>query len=609
MGKRPVTKIEHALALAAKGFKVFPIAPGQKAPPLLHGWPQRASSDPDVVRDFWIAVPDANIGISCEGMIVVDVDVKKGGDESLQKLEMIHGFPDTLVSRTPTGGRHLYFRGPSVANSVSTLGTGLDIRSQGGYVVAPGSVVAAGEYRVETEAGVADAPEWLVQKLGTYTPREQTEKVNVEDAAAEVVDRARDWLRTAPRSVKGDGGDQTAYMVACSLRDFGVSYRQACELMRSDAWDNGCGWGAKLEDKPIRSAYRYAQNEPGSRAALPDDFPVVPELGTEQPKKGILAAVYRLSAFAESQQKGPGYLVKGLLQRRTYAELFGAPGEGKTFVALDLAYCVAAGKPWMGRKSHGGAVLYLAYEGIGGLVKRAQALRKKYGAADVPLYVAGAAYNLREPAGRRELGGLITAMGVNAPVLIVIDTFARALMGGDENSAQDVGAFNSAVAALIENTGACTLIVHHSGKNKSAGARGSSALLGAIDTELEVDGGQLIARKQRDVETGEPIGFRLVPVLVGLDEDGDEVTSCVVESATVVADRATGRLTGNPKRGFDVLCEIAPNNVPVSELKWREACAGFLPKRQASFWDMRKTLVQRGFVIADETGMVTRRME
>lgn len=616
-----MTKLEHALALAAKGFRVFPIKPGEKAPPLLNGWPQRASSDPDTVRDFWIAVPDANIGISCEGLLVVDVDVKKGGDESYERLDLVEGFVPTLATRTPSGGRHLFYRlgedTAGVSNSVGAVGDGIDIRSTGGYVVAPGSAVAAGTYEWDSDTDIQAAPPWLVEAAGRpVAVREPGASNPVVDADETVVARARDWLRTAPRSVKGQGGDQTAYTVACSLRDFGVSYRQACELMRSDAWDNGCGWGPKLEDKPIRSAYRYAQNEPGSKAALPGDFPVVPDSGTIVPKKGIQAVAYRLSQFANSEQKGPGYLIKGLLQRRTYAELFGAPGEGKTFVAFDIAYCVAAGKPWMGRKVHvrqdglGGPVLYLAYEGIGGLVKRAQALRQKYGEVDVPLYIAGASFNLREQKGRHELRDTLSAIG-EKPVLIVIDTLARALMGGDENSAQDVGAFNSAVAALIESTGACVMIIHHSGKNKNAGARGSSALLGAIDTELEVDGGMLVAKKQRDVETGEPIGFVLKPVLVGMDEDGDEVTSCVVEPGAVgVAAKPTGRLRENNKRGFEALCDLAPDNSPVPLEKWQAACGAFITKDLSKrFYDIKRVLVKNGYVVVDDMGMATRRME
>jgi hypothetical protein len=302
-------------------------------------------------------------------------------------------------------------------------------------------------------------------------------------------------------------------------------------------------------------------------------------------------------------------LVKGLLERRSYAELFGAPGEGKTFVALDMAYHVAAGAAWMGRKVHAGTVLYLAYEGTGGLVKRAQALRQKYGHKDVPLYIAPAAFNLRDLIGRKALADLLATLP-EKPVFIVIDTFARALMGGDENSAQDVGAFNSAVAALIDSTQACVMIIHHSGKNKSAGARGSSALLGAIDTELEVDNHTVTANKQRDVEACEPIGFKLVPLIVSVDEDGDDITSCVVEPAQAPPAGVNVRLGGNAKRGFEALCTLKPDNAPADPEDWKRLCEPFLgPRVRQGFYDLKKALLKKGVIIEDGSGYITRRME
>jgi len=604
-----LTKLDAALALAARGFKIFPIKAGKKAPPLWKDWPARATSE---VTQF---PQDANIGIHTVGMIVIDVDAKKGGNDALVYLQMAYDLPETLTTLTPTGGRHLFYTLPAghggVPNSVEGLGSGLDIRSTNGYVVGPGSETKDGTYTFQNDLPIAPAPEWLVLKLGTVMPKTGTPAEPVADASDALVDRAREWLRTAPRSVKGAGGDQTAYQVACHLRDLGVSEAQAGELMRSDAWDHGCGWrGGWLEQKPIRSAYRYAQNAPGVAAASPDDFPVI-DMSAEPVAKlnKNRHVARRLSEFANSETKGPGYLVKGLLQRRSYAELFGAPGAGKTFVALDIAYHVAANVPWMGRKVHPGPVLYLAYEGTGGMVKRAQALRQKYGQEDVPLYVCGAAFSLREPAGRAALGQVLAEMPAK-PVLIVIDTFARALMGGDENSAQDVGAFNSAVAALIESTGACVMIIHHSGKNKNAGARGSSALLGAIDTELEVDENKVTASKQRDVEMGEPTGFKLVPVVVGMDEDGDELTSCVVEP-DVVKSGAHGRIVGNAKRGFDVLCELRPDNKPIVDREWKDACRGFLGTKSVDqrFYDLKSVLRKKGFIDVDLNGMCTRRLE
>lgn len=600
-----MSKLDAAIALAAKGFEVFPIKPGAKFPPLIKDWPNKATGSPFLFGPWWDQHPDANIGIHCKGLVVIDVDVNKGGDDSLALLEMTYGLPETLTTRTPTGGRHLYYRtSVAVPNGVDSLGAGLDVRSERGYVVAPGSEVDAGRYRFESDTDIADAPDWLVQKLGTIVPKTSTSTIDVQDAPVDVVERAREWLAKQPGAVEGEGGDAQTFKVICALRDLGPSAEQAGELLAE--WNERCSppWSLdELGDK-ITNAYTYAQNEAGVRAALPDDFPVV-DVPPAPPRKPTKVA--RLSQFANSESKGPGYLAKGLLQKASYAIAYGPPGGGKTFTLLDLAYHIAAGKEWMGHKVHGGPVLYLPFEGGGGLIKRAQALRQKYGDADVPFFIAPASFNLRELAGRQVLASIIADLP-EKPVLLVIDTLARALMGGDENSAQDVGAFNSAVAALIESTGACVLIVHHSGKNQNAGARGSSALLGAIDTELQISDNRVTASKQRDVEIGAPIGFKLVPVVVGLDSDGDEMTSCVVEPDAVGAG-PTGRLQGHAKRGFDVLCQLRPDNTPISDIEWREACLEFLPARKASFWDMKNVLMKKRYVVVDNEGLVTRRME
>lgn len=615
-----MTKLEHALALAAKGFKVFPIAAGAKKPPLLLGWPKRASSKEDEVRAFWSAVPDANIGIHCEGLVVIDVDVKNGGNDAIEFLRMSVDLPATLATITPSGGHHLFYRLPDghagVPNSASKLGPGLDIRSAGGYVVAPGSQVDAGVYAFEFESvAIADTPVWLLDKLGQAVQKLASTDA-VPPATDPALERARVWLAGQLPAYEGQGGDARTFAVACGLRDQGISEAQAVELLTH--WNALCvpPWSAAELAVKARNAYAYGQNEPGAKTATADDFPAVPaapgapvapESSSVLPSTPRSTAL-RLVDFAAREAKGPGYVVKGLLERRSYAELYGAPGEGKTFVALDLAYHVAAGRIWHDRKVHAGLVLYLAYEGTGGLVKRTQALRQHYGKADVPLYVAAATFNLRDLTGRRDLGALMATLPTK-PVLIVIDTFAHALMGGDENSAQDVGAFNTAVVDLIQNTGSCVLIVHHSGKNKAAGARGSSALQAAIDTELEIDSGQILSRKQRDVEIAPPIGFILIPLVVGLDEDGDEVTSCVVSPISTVAVPAA-RLTGNAKRGYEALCAIAKDNHPVSPTDWRTACEEFLGARpRQGFYDLKKALLRKSVVVENAQGMITRRFE
>lgn len=622
----------RADALAALGFRVFPVAAGKKAPPYWRDWPNRSSTT--ITPAEW---PDGNpvgahnVGIHCAGLLVVDVDPRSGGDSSFQLLEMTHGFPETYTVNTPSGGKHLYYRLPDghegIPNSVGRVGKGIDLRGNNGYVLGAGSHTADGRYEaVSQDTAVAPAPQWLIDAAGqprvraapgdVLSPHASLDREPVRDAPDALVERAEAWLKTAPRSVKGDGGDQTAYEVACALRDFGVSYSQACDLMRSDAWDDGCGWRlGRLEEKPIASAYRYAQNAPGGRAAQDDDFSTPEILRSEtspnlnKDRGNATRRVLRLDEFAKRQDKGPGELVKGILQKASYAALIGQPGAGKSFLMFDLGYCVASDQPWMGRRVKGGPVAYLPFEGLGGLVKRAQALRQKYGEGEVPFYILPAAgLNLRDPAGRRALGALVGEMPT-PPALIVVDTFAKAMAGGDENSAQDVGAFNLAVEALIDATGACVVAIHHSGKDKSKGARGSSALLGALDTELEVAAGLLSSTKQRDIEPGEPIGFRLDTVIVGMDPEEGEITSCVVQQADVHSPRGLPRLTGNAKNGFDILCQMAPDNQPIDMVEWDRKCrAEFLGTRKASFFEMKKILIEKGYVTMSEQGLVSRRM-
>ena len=79
--------LEVALALVRQGFLVFPLKPGAKAPPIIEGWQHAATTDEAQVRAWWAQEPNANVGIHCAGMLVIDVDPKKGGYESLQALD------------------------------------------------------------------------------------------------------------------------------------------------------------------------------------------------------------------------------------------------------------------------------------------------------------------------------------------------------------------------------------------------------------------------------------------------------------------------------------------------------------------------------------------
>lgn len=208
-----------ALDAAALGWSVFPLRPGQKRP-ALHGvehcpalgdcagghrkWEDRATSDPDRIRRAWDRLP-FNVGIATgpSNLVVVDLDVPKGksgsdapgGADTFKALCERAGqpIPVTLAVRTPTGGSHLYFTAPAgvrLGNTTGLLGRLIDTRAWGGYVVAPGSVTAAGAYEVTHPVAPEPFPAWLYgllaprQALRTLTGRPASSKTGRYAAAA-----------------------------------------------------------------------------------------------------------------------------------------------------------------------------------------------------------------------------------------------------------------------------------------------------------------------------------------------------------------------------------------------------------------------------------------
>lgn len=238
----------------------------------------------------------------------------------------------------------------------------------------------------------------------------------------------------------------------------------------------------------------------------------------------------------------PDRLVRRLLGEASLAMMFGEPGCGKTFLATDMGLHIALGQPWFGRPVSQGAVLYIAGEGLAGINNRLAGFRQWHKLKDdVPFAIVPTAVNLG-PEGRDASRVIDASREVERrtglPVkLKIIDTLARNMGAGDENAARDMGAFVSACDRIRTATSATVLIIHHSGKSQHAGARGSSALLGAVDTAMSVEkrdsGRAVIIQKQKDSPAGEEFGFSLDVVEIGEDDVGEAITTCVVKALDV----------------------------------------------------------------------------
>lgn len=206
-------------------------------------------------------------------------------------------------------------------------------------------------------------------------------------------------------------------------------------------------------------------------------------------------------------------LVHQTLMKESVSMMVGAPGCGKSFLAIDLACSTITGRPWQGLRTYGGGqpVVYMAGEGVRGVMERIKAWCH-YHRIDVSaivgrLYVLYGGLELQEDLERVLI--LEVLAEIPPPSLVIVDTLHRHARGAEENSSKDMGKVLHALGEIATSTQAHVLMVHHSGKRVENGARGSSALLGAVDTELIVSGsppqgGMVKVTKQKDDEQLKP---------------------------------------------------------------------------------------------------------
>jgi hypothetical protein len=355
----------------------------------------------------------------------------------------------------------------------------------------------------------------------------------------------------APEALEGAGGDNTTFQVAARVKDFGLSEDAAFELI-SEHWNEEKAippWGLDELRVKVRNAYAHG-SLPIGVASPHAEFGDVSFLlkSTPKPKSDRLYLV-GFNDFADQALTLMGEpLVDDLLDRFGFSVLYGRSNSGKTFIMLDLAFCIAAGLPWKGKHStKQGLVVYIAAEGGKGLAKRVKALREHHSLdRDIPLAVMPCPINLmatgKESDTRRiiELVREAEARYGQKCELLVVDTLSRALAGGDENASTDMGAFVKHADFLRASLQTHLAVVHHAGKDIARGARGWSGIQAAIDTEIEVHEGHVTVTKQRDLDTLPQQSFKLDVVEVGVrPRDGKRVTSCVVRYVEAVEFDAT----------------------------------------------------------------------
>jgi hypothetical protein len=442
----------------------------------------------------------------------------------------------------------------------------------GGYIVAEPTLIGSKAYCFDdwdVLAGeapqLAPAPSWLLDRLVKANPAAVATTLHITTVEPHVIEELRSalqvidaddrdtwiamgralrelgvpgyelWIEYSQRSPKFDAREAVKTWYSLSGSRFG--YAKVLVAAGVPAIDLEACWAAQERRK---AAGKSAQ-EAIARArvgAVHDD---------RRPRRfGFVSA-------ADMELKPVDWLVRGYLERDSLSVVFGEPKKGKSFVAIDIACSVASGSDWHGQCVKQGAVFYIAGEGHNGLSRRFHAWRKLRG-INPPrhmLHVSTCAAQLTSAASAAEVSAAVRALADAAdcePALIIVDTLARNFGPADENSTQDMGAFVANLDAELRLPwGAAVLVVHHSGKDAAKGARGSSALFGAVDAQYEVTRDEsgivrLTAHVMKDADIPAPLAFKLCSVKLPLiDEDGQQVFGATLEPAAYVEPAHKGK--------------------------------------------------------------------
>jgi hypothetical protein len=512
-----MTLLDDAIVLARQGFRVFPLRPNDKRP-AVSGWQDIATNDVATVQKMWSnGHADCNIGVRTGGgLVVLDFDTKDGrsGLADLARMETTHGLPHSIRVRTPSGGVHVFLSVPveyAFGNAVATIPgfPGMDVRADGGYVAAAGSVTPDGIYEAFGNALEAAPASILALLKLRREPSANAGQIvgDLDDAPA--IARAVEYLKhDAPLAYQGDHGDDTTYRVACRVMDFGISPNVAYATML-EHWNGRCEppWDAADLKEKVRNARRYRQ-EPLGVANTSNDFEPASSATSEpvqrdRPQEGGL---YPLETMTALRALPPAkWLVDKWVPEGGTGILVGKWGSGKTFLAFDLASHLAYGMPdWHGAALPGEPVnvLLLAREGHVGFVDRIDAFKRRHGIdhdTDA-LQFMRASVDFMQDKDFQKLGRTIHQADRRF-ALTIVDTVARVMPGAEMSKPEAVTRFMERCARIAERTGGAVMGVHHF--NKGGTTMGSvyfeanSDFVFEIERPEELADGPLVAAELR----------------------------------------------------------------------------------------------------------------
>lgn len=291
--------------------------------------------------------------------------------------------------------------------------------------------------------------------------------------------------------------------------------------------DEGRIVGSETEFQPGPSPLKNFMGKDATELGW-DEIPTpqpeeAPRRKFRDPEASAAMPLFRTISLTELHNlPDPEWIIDGIIPADAMTTVFGAPGSTKSFWALDLACSIAAGTKFNGAEVKEGRVVYCVGEGLRGMKWRIEAWKLAHPEADITkleenLIILPRAVMLLDKTEAGMLTNTAEAVNEEAPLrAFVIDTWARSLTGGDENSAQDVGIAINVCETVRAKTGASPIIIHHTGADGTR-ERGSTALRGATDTTIQMAHDEtegivtVTCKKMKDGEPFAPIRYTLKP--------------------------------------------------------------------------------------------------
>jgi len=469
---------------------------------------------------------------------------------------------NTYAEYSPSGqGIRVFFKG-DLGNGKAIRGEdfGMEVFSTRGFVTFTGNTLDITELLGNSDSiAVLSDEVYALHKARFAREREVLDTGSSGEPAGLTVAQIQECLDALPSDLHYDDWLKVGMAIHCETQGDGFeiwdewsqrSGKYSSREYVEERWRSfGKGGGIQVTGRSLV----HLANANGARITLnapagADEFEMLVEEGVKELETPESHRFQVMPAHEFASVAPPTWVIKGVLPQAELVVMYGASGSGKSFMALDMAAAIARGVPWRGCKVRQGRVAYIAAEGAGGFRKRlvAYAQHNQVDLAGLPIGVIHAAPNMMEKTDAVDVAKAVKAWG--GADLIIVDTFAQVMPGANENAGEDVGKALTHCKRIHEVTGAMIILIHHAGKDSSKGARGWSGLRAAADAELEVvrepTGRSLKLTKSKDGEDGQVWGFDLDVVQIGVDEDLDPITSCVVIEATApvpgVAERKLG---------------------------------------------------------------------